>query len=36
MTAYITELSTGLLTIIAAFFICAAGITVKGEWDEAN
>ncbi|GEM_PF-5679207 len=25
MTAYITELSSGLLTIIAAFFICAAG-----------
>lgn len=25
MTAYITELSAGLLTIIAAFFICAAG-----------
>lgn len=25
MTAYITKLTFGLLTIIAAFFICAAG-----------
>lgn len=25
MTAYITELTFGLLTIIAAFFICATG-----------